>query len=75
MICTKRPGGGWVNHPTLSFDYITGICGFQSPYARPSAPWLQPRSSFSRNLENITFRRFFELTRRYVYQKKENRNS
>ena len=33
--------GDWVNHPTLSFDYmyITRICGFKSPYARPSTPY------------------------------------
>ena len=36
---------------------------------------LQLRSSFASIIENVTFRRFFELTRQYIYQKKENRKS
>ena len=36
---------------------------------------LQLRSSFASIIENITFRRFFELIRQYIYQKKENRKS
>ena len=36
---------------------------------------LQLRSSFASIIENITFRRFFELTRQYIYQKKANRKS
>ena len=43
---------------------------------RLRAEWgLQLRSSLARKPQNVGFRRFFELTRRYTYQKKENRNS